>query len=80
LKIENLILTTDIIIGFPGETEKDFQKTVNVCKKAKFNLAYINKYSPRKGTAAYKLGDPIPWREKQQRWRILNELINKSQK
>jgi len=73
----NLRLTTDIIVGFPGETQSDFQKTVDVCKKINFDLAYINKYSPRKGTAAYKLGDPILWKEKQRRWRILNDLINK---
>jgi tRNA-2-methylthio-N6-dimethylallyladenosine synthase len=76
-KIKNLVLTTDIIVGFPGETEEDFQKTIEVCKKANFNLAYINKYSPRKGTAAYKLGDPIPWKEKKRRWSILDKMINK---
>ena len=77
LKIENLSVTTDIIVGFPGESEEDFQQTVEVCKKVGYSLAYVNKYSPRKGTAAYKLGDPIPWSEKQRRWKILDELINK---
>lgn len=75
-KVKNLKLTTDIIVGFPGETEIDFQKTVEICKKVGYSLAYINKYSPRKGTAAYKLGDPISWEEKQRRWKILNNLIN----
>ncbi|MEI6144592.1 MAG: radical SAM protein, partial [Candidatus Berkelbacteria bacterium] len=76
-KIKDLKLTTDIIVGFPGETEEDFQRTVEVCKKVGYSLAYINKYSPRKGTAAFKLGDPIPWSEKQRRWRILEEIINR---
>jgi len=76
-KVHKVKITTDIIVGFPEETEEDFQKTVQVCKKVKYSLAYVNKYSPRKGTAAYKLGDPILWSEKQQRWRALNELINK---
>jgi len=75
-QIPKIKITTDIIVGFPGETEEDFQKTVEVCEKVGYELAYINKYSPRKGTAAFKLGDPIPWSEKQRRWKILNQLIN----
>jgi len=69
-------ITTDVIVGFPNETEDDFAKTVEIFKKVKYTTAYINKYSPRFGTAAYKLGDPIPWQEKQRRWRILNDLMN----
>jgi tRNA-2-methylthio-N6-dimethylallyladenosine synthase len=76
-KIQNLKITTDIIVGFPGETEDDFQQTVKVCKKVGYSLAYVNKYSPRKGTASSKLVDAISWTEKQRRWKILDELINK---
>jgi tRNA-2-methylthio-N6-dimethylallyladenosine synthase len=76
-QISNVKITTDLIVGFPGESEEDFQQTVEVCKKVGFSLAYVNKYSPRKETASYKLGDPISWAEKQRRWKILDELINK---
>ena len=76
-KISGLRLTTDIIVGFPSETEKDFQQTVELCKKINFDQAFINKYSPRSGTASYSLGDPISWSEKERRWRILNDLINR---
>jgi len=81
-KIRNKVLevkfSTDIIIGFPGEDEKAFQNTVNLCKKAKFEIAYLNKYSPRKGTVSAKLyEDKIPQSEKKRRWNILNKLINK---
>lgn len=73
-QIPNIEFTTDVIVGFPGETEADFQKTVDIFQKVRFFAAYVNKYSPRAGTAAYKLGDPISWAEKQRRWNILNDL------
>jgi tRNA-2-methylthio-N6-dimethylallyladenosine synthase len=76
-QIPDVRFVTDVIVGFPGETQKDFQETVSVFKKVKYFQAYINKYSPREGTAAFKLGDPIPWTEKERRWRILNEIANK---
>ena len=75
-KIENLSVTTDIIVGFPGETDEDFQQTVDIVKKVGFGQIFINKYSPRPSTASYKLGDPIPWSLKQKRWHILNEIAN----
>ena len=75
-KIPNIKITTDVIVGYPTETEDDFQKTVAVLKSVGYFQAYINKYSPREGTAAHKLGDPIPWSEKERRWRILNEIAN----
>lgn len=75
-KIPDIILTTDVIVGFPGETEQDFQETVDIFNKLGYQIAYINKYSPRAGTAAFHLGDPIPWSEKQRRWHILENLVS----
>lgn len=74
-RIRDLRLTTDIIVGFPGESEEDFEETVEIFKKVKYFQAYINKYSPRSGTAAFKLGDPISWQEKERRWRVLNKIL-----
>ncbi len=74
-RIPNVKITTDVIVGFPTETEKEFQETVKVFKKVKFADAYINKYSPRPETAAEKLGDPISWEEKKRREKILRNLL-----
>jgi len=77
-KISEIRFSTDIIIGFPGEDEKAFQNTVELCKKVDFEIAYINKYSPRKGTLSAKIyKDEIPQSEKKRRWVVLNNLINK---
>ena len=76
-EIPQIKIGTDIIVGFPGETEKQFKRTVELCKKVGFEKAYIGKYSPRPGTAAFKFGDDIPHQEKKRRWKILEELINK---
>ncbi len=77
-KIKNVRFSTDIIVGFPGENEKAFNNTVKVCKAVGFEIAYINKYSPRKGTVSAKLYlDNVPMTEKKKRWNILNNLINK---
>jgi len=70
-------LSTDIIVGFPGETKKQFNNTVKTLKEIGYGVAFINKYSPRAGTAASKLKDDVPWAEKKRREKILIELINK---
>jgi tRNA-2-methylthio-N6-dimethylallyladenosine synthase len=76
-KIAGVRISTDIIIGFPGETVEAFQNTVDVCKKVGFDIAYINKYSPRAGTVSAKLyKDDVPQSEKKRRWNVLNELVN----
>ena len=70
-------LSTDIIVGFPGETKKQFNNTVKTLKEIKYGVAFINKYSPRAGTVAAKLKDDVPWEEKKRREKILIDLINK---
>lgn len=76
-KIPNIKIGTDIIVGFPGETKKAFENTVDLCKKVDFVKAYIAKYSPRPGTVAFKMKDNVSPEEKKKRWRVLEELINK---
>ena len=66
-------LTTDFIVGFPGESEKDFSETLNLVEKAPFDSAYIFEYSPRPGTPALKLEDDVPPKEKSRR---LQELLS----
>lgn len=73
--IPGALISTDIIVGFPGETKKQFDNTAKLFKEIKFNKAYISKYSPRPGTAAFKMNDNISPDEKKRRWKILNELI-----
>jgi tRNA-2-methylthio-N6-dimethylallyladenosine synthase len=75
-KIPDIKISTDIIVGFPGETKRQFQNTVSFCQKVGFNKAYINKYSPRPQTAAAKLTDSVSWAEKKRRWRVLEKMIN----
>jgi len=58
--IPELSLTTDIMVGFPGETERDFQKTVDLIKEIRFDNAYLYKYSPRPGTKAATMKNHIP--------------------
>jgi len=76
-QISKLRLSTDIIVGFPGETKTQFNNTVKICKKINFDKAYIAQYSPRPGTAAAKLKDDVSPAEKKRRWKILENLINK---
>lgn len=74
-EIPGVTLTTDIIVGFPGETEDQFQETVKAMEDLSFDLAYINEYSPRKGTASALLKDNVPHKEKGRRKKHLNDLV-----
>lgn len=76
-KVKNVSITTDIIVGFPGETNEDFLKTIDVVNKVKYDLAYTFIFSPREGTPASKMIDSTPMEEKKARLAQLNELINK---
>lgn len=67
-------ITTDIIVGFPGETEKDFEDTLDVVNEVKFDGMFAFKYSPRPGTVAAKLKDDVPMKEKEDRLQRLLEL------
>jgi len=67
-------ITSDIIVGFPGETEKDYQETIDMMEKIRFDLLFSFKYSERKGTAAQSLPDKVPENEKKQRLQELQTL------
>lgn len=73
--IPDINLSTDVIVGFPGETKKQFNNTVKLFKEIKFNIAYIAKYSPRSGTPAYQMKDNITIKEKKRREKILRQLF-----
>jgi tRNA-2-methylthio-N6-dimethylallyladenosine synthase len=74
--VPNLCITTDIIVGFPGETEEDFEATLMLCHQVQFDSAFTFIYSVRKGTPAEHFGDQIPEVLKHQRFNRLVEIIN----
>lgn len=77
--VPEIEIGTDLIVGFPSETEKQFMNTVTVCQKLKFNVAYISMYSERLGTIAQKLyKDDVPLKEKKRRHKFLTEIIKKA--
>ena len=69
-------ITTDIIVGFPGETEEDFKETLDVVKSCQYDSAFTFIFSPRIGTPAAKMEDKILLEEKEKRLHELNELVN----
>jgi len=76
-KVKNASITTDIIVGFPGETREDFQETLDVVRKCKFDSAFTFIFSPRIGTPASRMEDIISKEEKENWLHELNELVNK---
>ena len=75
----NVALTTDIIVGFPGETEEEFNKTYEFLKKIRFSKMHIFKYSPRKGTVAAKMKEQVSPDIKEGRSSKLIELSNQNE-
>lgn len=74
-KIPNLTLSTDIIVGFPGETDEEFEDTLYVVKKVKFEQVYMFIYSRRVGTPGDKMENQIPEEIKHKRFDKLKELV-----
>ena len=70
----DISITTDIIVGFPGETEEDFRETVKLVEFCGYDSAYIFKYSPRPGTPAFEMEDNVPPEEKTRRFRALEQV------
>jgi tRNA-2-methylthio-N6-dimethylallyladenosine synthase len=73
-----IVLGTDIIVGFPDETEEEFQDTVKLAEKMNWKVGFVAIYSPRPGTASWRIyEDNVPYPVKKQRWEILDKIINK---
>ena len=77
---KKLALTTDIIIGFPNESDQDFQDTLKMANYCKFDSAYIFKYSPRPGTPAFTMGNTVSEATKTERFLELEKLIRLNQR
>ena len=75
-QIPNVAITTDIIVGFPGETEDDFKDTLDIVEECQFDGAYTFIFSPREGTPASLMKDETPLKEKEERLHRLNERVN----
>ena len=76
-QMPDLVLTTDIIVGFPGETDEDFAETLSLCEEVRFDAMFTFIYSPRVGTPAAKMPDPFTREEKQRQFDALTALANR---
>jgi tRNA-2-methylthio-N6-dimethylallyladenosine synthase len=76
----NISLTTDVIVGFPSETEQDFQDTINLFEYCQYDNAYIFKYSPRFGTPSFEMEDNVSDEDKKRRFLELDQVMRASQK
>ena len=75
--VPGVSISTDIIVGFPGETEEDFLETLDLVEQCKYDNAFTFIFSAREGTPACKLKDETPLKEKEERLYRLNEVVNK---
>jgi len=76
--VPDLAITTDIIVGFPGETEAEFAETLSLVREVRFDSAFTFRYSPRNGTAASRLADDVPAEIKRERLQRLNLLVQET--
>jgi tRNA-2-methylthio-N6-dimethylallyladenosine synthase len=74
-----LALTTDVIVGYPGETESEFEETVSLVEHVGFDGVFAFLYSPRPGTAAVRLPDDVPEDEKRRRFQVINSMQQRAQ-
>jgi len=73
--VPGLAVTTDVIVGFPTESEEDFGMTLDLVREVRFDAAFTFKYSRREGTAAAAMADDVPLATKQERLRVLNDAV-----
>jgi len=77
-RIPDVCLSTDVIVGFPGETKEQFENTVRLFEEIEYDMAYIAKYSERPGTAAAEMEDDVKNKEKTRRERVLTSVLKKT--
>jgi tRNA-2-methylthio-N6-dimethylallyladenosine synthase len=77
---QDLALTTDVIVGYPGETEEDFEATCRLVRASECDGVFVFLYSPRPGTTAVRKADDVPELEKKRRFKILNEQQQRQQR
>lgn len=77
-KIPGVMISTDIIVGFPGETEEDFEDTKKLCKEVGFEMVYLGRYSPRPNTRAYHMKETADSKIKQRRDHEVMEVIEQN--
>ncbi|MBI1353483.1 MAG: tRNA (N6-isopentenyl adenosine(37)-C2)-methylthiotransferase MiaB [Acidobacteria bacterium] len=75
----DIVLSTDIIVGFPGETQRDFEETLSLVEQVDYAQMFSFKYSPRRGTDSVEMADPVPEAEKSRRLQVLQELQRRLQ-
>lgn len=78
-RVPGLALTSDVIVGYPGETEADFEATLSLLESARFDGLFVFLYSPRPGTTALRLADDVPEVEKKRRFQVLNQRQQRDQ-
>ena len=71
-------VSTDVIVGFPGETKKQFENTAKLMREMKFDMTYISQYSPRPETAAWRLKNNVSKKEKSRREKVLTDILEKT--